>query len=118
MATRYDTRLSPSVQSSHQGNTITNLQEMVECLLWDFSKRAQQDEERAYQQYCKFVHQSELVMEAHQERRIIPQPLPPLSIDEVLTRIQIQQPPAPTASDWSRFLSPGAPDEFDNEVEL
>jgi hypothetical protein len=67
------TRTVPAQPSRrlHKGDTIITMQEMVEALLWDFAKRAQQDEDRAYQNYRKFIDSSEQVMEAHQERRRI-----------------------------------------------
>jgi hypothetical protein len=55
----------------HKGDTVITLQEMVEALLWDFALRAQQDEDRAYQNYRKFIDSSEQVMEALQQRRRI-----------------------------------------------
>lgn len=65
------TRIVPAQPSTrlHKGDAVITLQEMVECLLWDFAKRAQQDEDRAYQNYRKFIDSSECVMVAHQERR-------------------------------------------------
>lgn len=69
MAASNSTRNSPVRLSTYQGTTITSLQEMVECLLWDFAKRAQQEEDRAYRNYRRFIESSELVMEAHQEPR-------------------------------------------------
>ena len=35
--------------------------EQAEMLLWDFAKRAQQDEERAYRQAIRFIEASEKV---------------------------------------------------------
>jgi hypothetical protein len=55
----------------HKGDAVITLQEMVEALLWDFAKRAQQDEDDAYQNHRKFIDSSEQIMEAHQERRRI-----------------------------------------------
>ena len=57
------TRTVPAQPSRrlHKGDTIITMQEMVEALLWDFAKRAQQDEDRAYQQYRRFTEASENV---------------------------------------------------------
>ena len=59
----------PTAIRIYRGDAIVSLAEMVQCLLWDLAKRAQQDEERAYQQYRRFISASEEVMVAHQERR-------------------------------------------------
>jgi len=77
-----------------KGDAVITQQEMIEALLWDFAKRAQQDEDRAYQNYRKFIDSSERVSVAD------------------LRKSQ------PTASEWNRFLGPeGAPDEYDHDKE-
>jgi hypothetical protein len=44
--------------------------EKVELLLWDFSLRAQEDEDRAYRKYKRFSDASERVELAREEHRI------------------------------------------------
>lgn len=41
--------------------------EKAELLLWDFAKRAQQDEERAYRQAIRFMEASEKVSDERLE---------------------------------------------------
>lgn len=71
MAAKDSTRIPPAqpFPRFYKGDAVLTLQEMVEALLWDFAKRAEQDEDHAYQNYRKFIDSSEQVMEAHQERR-------------------------------------------------
>jgi hypothetical protein len=63
MTARDSTRIPPAQPFPRidKGNAIITMQEMVEALLWDFAKRAQQDEERAYQQSRQFIEASEKV---------------------------------------------------------
>jgi hypothetical protein len=71
MAVPDSTRIPPAqpFPRIRKGDAVITLQEMVEALLWDFAEPAQQDEDRAYQNYRKFIDSSEQVMVAHQERR-------------------------------------------------
>ena len=72
-APEFTVRSVPAQPSTrlHKGDIVISLSEMVECLLWDFSLRAQQDEDDAYQNYKRFIDSSEQVMVAHQERLVL-----------------------------------------------
>ncbi len=67
MAAKDFTRIPPAQPFPRvlQGDAVITQQEMVEALLWDFAKRAQQDEDRAYQNYRKFTQASEQVADEH-----------------------------------------------------